>query len=104
VRSGTGKEACEFVCQGFVLSKEISDPATTHADVAGRHVSIGANVAEQFGHERLAEAHHFCVRFSFRIEVRAALATAHRQTRKRAFKNLFEGEELNDAGATRWMK
>jgi hypothetical protein len=32
--------------------------AAAHADVTGRHVGVGADMAEQFGHESLAEAHH----------------------------------------------
>jgi hypothetical protein len=61
-------------------------------------------VPEQFGHERLAKAHDFRVGFSLGIEIRAALAATHRQTRQRVFKNLFEREELNNAGANRRMK
>ena len=61
-------------------------------------------MSEKFGHERLAEPHYLGVGFTFWIEIRATLAATHRQTRQRIFKNLFEREELNDAGRNRRMK
>jgi hypothetical protein len=55
-------------------------------------------VAIQFVHERLAEAHDFVVGLAFRIEVTAALAAADGETGQRVLEDLFETEELDDAG------
>ena len=90
--------------QALVLAEQEADFAAAHADVAGRHVRVRADVAEQFGHERLAEAHDFVVGFALGIEVRAALAAAHGQGGERVLEDLLEGEELQDAGADGGMK
>src|SRR5215471_18213341 len=62
------------------------------------------DMPEQFGHEGLAKSHDFPFGFAFRIEVRPALAAAHRQTCKRVLKHLFECEKLDDAGTDGRMK
>ena len=61
-------------------------------------------VSEEFRHERLTKSHDLPVGFAFWIEIRAALATAHRQTCKRILKDLFEREKLDDAGTDSRMK
>ena len=71
-----GEHAGELVPQALVLAEQVADLAGAHADVTGRHVQVGADVAVQLAHERLAEAHHFVVAFALGIEVRAALAAA----------------------------
>ena len=53
-------------------------------------------MAEQFGHQRLAETHHFTFAFTFRVEVTPALTTAHRQRGEGIFKGLLEAEEFQD--------
>src|SRR5262249_60099428 len=62
------------------------------------------DVPKQLGHKRLAKPHHLVVGFAFGIKVRAAFAAAHRQTRERVFKYLFEREKLDDAGTNGRMK
>ena len=41
--------------------------------------------------------HYFVIGLAFRVEVRAALAAAHRQRRQAVFEGLLEGEELQNA-------
>jgi hypothetical protein len=62
---------------------------------------VGTDVPEQLGHERLAKPHDFVVGFCLRIEISAALASAHRQGSERILKHLFKGEKLQDAGVDR---
>ena len=52
-----GQDGSELVGQALVLAEEEADLATADADVTGRHVEVGADVAVQLAHERLAEAH-----------------------------------------------
>ena len=92
-----GQDAGEFVAQPLVLSEQEADLAAAHADVAGRDVGVGADVALQFGHEALAEAHHFVVTLALGIEIRSALAAAHGQRGERILEDLFERQELQDA-------
>ena len=61
-------------------------------------------MALQFGHEALAEPHHFVVALALGIEIRTALAAAHHQSRQRVLENLLEGQELQDAEIDRRMK
>ena len=53
----------------FVLAEQIADFAAAYADVAGRNVGIGADVAVEFGHNGLGRAHYFGIGFAFRIKV-----------------------------------
>ena len=81
--------------QALVLAVEIADLATTNADVASGHVAVGADVAEQLGHEALAEAHDLHVALALGIEVAAALAAADGQAGEGVLQRLFEGQELH---------
>ena len=92
------EHAGKLVGKPFILPKEITYFAPTYPNIAGRHIGVGTDVPEQLGHKRLAKPHDFVVGFRLRIEIRAALAAAHRQSRERVLKNLFECEELDDAG------
>ena len=67
-----------------------------YADITGRHVGIRAEVAIQFGHQRLAETHHFAIAFAFRIEVAAAFTAAHWQGGQSVFEGLFKTEEFQN--------
>jgi hypothetical protein len=49
-----------------------------NSDVARRNVGVWAYVAEQFGHEALAETHHFGVALALGVEIRPAFAATHR--------------------------
>jgi hypothetical protein len=62
---------------------------------------VWSDVARQFGHEALTEAHHFVVALALRIEIRSAFAAAHHQRRERVLEDLFEGEKLEDAEVDR---
>ena len=90
------ERAGELVAQPLVLPEEISDLASADADVTGRDVGVLADVALEFGHERLAEFHHLVVRLALGVEVRTALAAAHREGREAVLEGLLEGEELQD--------
>src|SRR5207302_11038571 len=92
-----GQDAGEFVAQPFVLTEEESDLASAHADVAGRNVGVRSDMALQFGHEALTEAHHFAVALALGIEIRSALAAAHGQRGERILEHLFKRQELQDA-------
>ena len=99
-----GEHAGELIAQLLVIAVEEADFTAAHADVAGRHVGVGADVAEQLAHERLAEMHHFLVRLALGVEIRAALAAAHGESRQRVLQHLFEGQELQRAQPHRGME
>ena len=87
-----------------VLAVEIADFAAAYADIAGRHVHIGADMAIELGHKRLAETHDLRVAFAARIEIGAAFCAADRQTGQRVFEDLFKTKELHDAEIDRRME
>lgn len=58
----------------------------------------------EFGHERLAEPHHFVVRFAFRVEIRTSFSAAHRQRSETVLESLLESEELQDREVHRRME
>ena len=91
-----GESTGEFVAQTFVLPEHEADFAAAHADVARRNVGVLSDVARQLGDERLAETHHLVVGFTLGVEVRTALAAAHRQRREAVLEGLLEGEEFQD--------
>src|SRR5208283_5104069 len=99
-----GEHASEFIPDALVLAEQETDLASTHADIAGGNVGVRANVAAQFGHEALAEAHDFVVTLALGIEIRSALAAAHGQRGQRVLEDLLEGEELQDAEIDRGME
>ncbi|MMZ63920.1 hypothetical protein D1872_262090 [compost metagenome] len=53
-------------------------------------------MAIQFGHQRLAETHHFAFAFAFRIKIAAAFPTAHRQRGERIFERLLKAQEFQN--------
>ena len=66
-----------------------------HADVAGGHVGVRADVLIQLGHEALAEAHDLHVALALGVEVAAALAAADGQAGQAVLQRLLEGQELH---------
>ena len=90
------ERARKFVAQALVLSKQIADFASAHADVACRYVGILPDMALQFGHERLTELHHLVVRLALGVEVRTALAAAHGERRQAVLEGLLEGQEFQN--------
>src|SRR4029079_12208813 len=99
-----GEHARELVAQTLVLAEQESDLPAADPDVAGWHVRVRADVAEQLAHEALAEAHHLVVALALGIEVRAALAAAHGQGGQRVLEHLLEGQELEDAEVDRGVE
>ena len=55
-------------------------------------------------HEALAETHNFSVALALRIEVRAALAAAHRQSCKAVLEYLLKAQELDDPKVNRGVE
>ena len=92
-----GEDAGEFVAEAFVLAEHVADFAGADADVASGDVGVGADVAFEFGHETLAEAHDFGVGFAFGVKVGSAFAAAHGEGGEGVFEDLFEAEEFEDA-------
>ena len=91
------QDAGELVADALVLAKHVANLPAAHADVARGHVGVGADVAGQFGHEALAEAHHFVVAFSLGVEVGPSLAAAHGQGGQGVLEDLFKAQKLEDA-------
>ena len=58
--------------------------------------SVSTDMAEQFAHETLAEAHYFVVALSFGIEIGAAFSAPHRECRKTVFEDLLEREKFQN--------
>ena len=92
-----GQDPGELVAQALVLAEHVADLPTAHADVAGGHVGVRADVAGQLRHETLTEAHHLGVGLALGIEIGSALSTAHGQRREAVLEDLLEAEEFQDA-------
>ena len=71
------------------------------ADIARGYVGIRADVAVQFGHKALAEAHDLVIALAFRVEIRAALAAADGEACEAVFEDLLETEEFDDGQVDR---
>ena len=91
-----GEHAAELVADTLILAEQIADLTGAHADVAGGHVGIRADVALQLGHEGLAEAHDLVAALALGVEVRAALAAAHGQAGEGVLEHLLKAQELDD--------
>ena len=61
-------------------------------------------MAEQFGHEALAERHDLTVGLALGIEVGTTLAAADGQAGQGVFEDLLEAQELDDAQVHRGME
>ena len=100
----SGQHAGIFAGEFAVHAVEVSDFAASDADVAGGDVGFGADVAPEFGHEGLAEAHDLTVRLAFGVEVRTTLCTAHGQGREGVLEDLLESEEFEDREVDRGVE
>ena len=78
------------------MSEQVADLPGAHADVAGGHVGVGADVALQLGHEGLTETHDLVVALALGIKVGAALAAAHGQAGQGVLEDLLKAQELDD--------
>jgi hypothetical protein len=94
VEALAGEHAGELVSQFLVHAEQVADLPGAHADVAGGHVRVGTDMAEQFGHEALAEPHHLEIRFALGIEIAAALAAAHGQRGQAFLKTCSKARNL----------
>src|SRR5690606_7404405 len=92
-----GEYAGEVVGDPLVLAEHVADLARADADVPGGHVHVGADVAIEFGHEALAEAHHLAVALALGVEVGPAFAATHREAGERVLERLLERKELEHA-------
>src|SRR5699024_4126643 len=88
----------------LVLTEQIADLASSDADVAGGHIGVFADMPMQFDHERLAEAHHFQIGATLRVEIAAAFGAADRQARQCVLEYLLESQELDGSQQDRRMK
>ncbi len=77
-----------------IHSVHIADFASANADITCRNILIGTDAAPKFKHISLAETHYFTVALACGVKVRAALATAHRQSGKSILEGLLETKEL----------
>ena len=93
-----------MIGDALVLAEHEPDFAPANADIARRHIHIGADMPVKLGHEALAEAHDLAHALALGIEIRAALAAAHRQAGQRILEGLLEGQELEYALIDGWMK
>lgn len=102
--SFTGEDAGAVVGELAHHSGHKADFATADADIARRYVGIRAKVAIEFGHQRLAETHHFAIALAFRIEIAAAFPAAHRQSGQGVFEGLLEAKEFENRQVNRRVK
>ena len=85
-----GKHAGKFVAQAFILTEQIADLPAAHADVAGGHIGVGADILKQLIHKGLAEAHNLRIGLAVGVEVGAALAAADGQAGAAVLKGLLK--------------
>ena len=90
--------------QAAVLAEQVADFPAAHADVAGGHVDIGADVAVEGIHKALAEAHDLGVGLAAGVKVAAALAAADGKAGEGVLEDLLKAQELDDAGVDRGME
>ncbi len=102
--SFAGERTGELVTQTLVLTEHITDLASAYSYIACRNIRVRADMALQFGHERLAETHYFGVGFATRREVRTSLGTAHRKGCEGVLEGLLERKELHDREVDRGME
>lgn len=91
-----GQHAVKLVADPLILAKQVADLTGAHADVAGGHVGVRANVALQLSHEGLAETHDLVAALALGIKVGTALAAAHGQTGEGVLEYLLKAQELDD--------
>ena len=84
------------MCELLVHAEQIAYLSAAYADVACGNVLVRTDMAIKLSHECLAETHNFSVGASADREVRAALASAHRQSGECILECLLKSEELQD--------
>ena len=92
-----GEDALKHIADLPVLAKHIADLPGAHADIAGGHIRIRADVLGKLHHKGLAEAHDLPVGLALGVKVGAALGAAHRQAGKGILEDLLKAQELDNA-------
>jgi len=90
------QNAGKLIANPLVLAEQIADFPSAYPNIAGRHIRIGTNMPEQFRHKRLAETHHFIVRFALRVKIGTAFAAAHRKGSQGILEDLLKGQKLQN--------
>ena len=80
----------------LVHTEHIAHFAAANTDITCWHIDIRTDMAGQFQHEGLAEAHHLGTRLATWREVGTTLGTSHRQGRQAVLERLLECKELED--------
>ena len=88
----------------FVLTENITDFASTDADVACGGIGELTDVTVKLGGKALAETHDLGVGLAVGVKVGAALCTAHGESGQGIFEYLLEAEELNDGKVDRGVE
>ncbi len=79
------------------MAVEETDFAAAYADIACGYIGVGTDMTRKFGHETLAETHHFIIRFSLGIEVGSSFSATHGKRGEAVLEGLFEGKEFQNA-------
>ena len=85
-----------LVTDFLVHTVQVADLAPAHTDITRGDVTIRADMAVEFAHEGVAEAHHFAVALAFGVKIGTAFTAAHRQGGQRILEDLLEAEEFDD--------
>jgi hypothetical protein len=92
----SGKDTDPLIAELLVSTEEVTNLATTSADITSGNISISTNVARELLHERIAESSDFVIGATFRVEVGATLGTTHVDTSEGILEDLLKSEELED--------
>lgn len=71
------EDTLPLVPQPAVGAEHVTDLAAAHADIAGGHVGVGADVLAQPLHEGVAEFTDLVVALALGVKVGSSLSTAH---------------------------
>ena len=91
-----GNHAVKLVADALILAEQIADLTGAHANVAGGHVGVRADVALQLGHKGLAETHDLVAALALGVKVGTALTAAHGQAGEGVLEYLLKAQELDD--------
>src|SRR3712207_674381 len=72
-----GKNAFPMVSELLIHTEEVTNLTCANANIACGHVNIGADMAIEFAHERLAETHNLSAATASWREITTTFGTAH---------------------------